>query len=348
MPTGEKLKKPELAKFVQDSKVSDWLKNLHPNSRSPYKSALFILCQGLNVTGSELLHQCETNAKEMSIRVKSLIKSLNGTVKQSTLAYRLAAMKNFLDFYEVEPLPLAGLRIKAGRAEAHPQLKWADAERIISLAPSAYQPVYRLMMWGLDAERFTQLNNDEKVLANVKEQLKDRDQPFIRIPAVNGRKGNASPYYVMVPRAVAEYLPIRKVKGRTNITKYSIQDNWRTALLRAGLPIDRKHGAHNLRSAWMDEATYRGLDAVLREFQLGHSVDPLNYSRVTKDLDWVMEQFVNAWRVKPTATKEELAARDQKIRELQQQIDDLKAGRGLSREDIRAMVAEFTAEKKRR
>jgi hypothetical protein len=243
-------------------------------------------------------------------------------------------MKNCLDFYEIERLPLAGLKIKSGRAEAHPQLKWADAERIISLAAPAYQPIYKLMIWGLDAERFTQLNRDQKVLADIKQQLKESDQPFIRIPVVNGRKNNPNPYYVMVPRAVAEYLPIRKVKGSTTITKSNIQDNWRTALLRAGLPVDTKHGAHNLRSTWMDEATYRGLDAVLREFQLGHGVDPRNYTRVTKDVDWVMEQFVNAWRIKPTATKEELEARGQ-------QIEELEAVVKMQDATIRAFQAEF-------
>ncbi|MGA3107862.1 MAG: hypothetical protein ABSD99_00170 [Candidatus Bathyarchaeia archaeon] len=297
--------KETFTEFKKDPKVSQWIKGLHPNSVSGYGSALFAICTGLELTGTEFLEEAEANPKALSIKVKSLIKSLNGSFSQITLGYRIAAMNNFLDFHEIERLPLAGLKIKRARPAVHPLLKWEDAERIISLAPEAYQPVYRLMLWGLDAERFIQLNQDRLRLKAIEQQLEDPHRDLVKI-TVNGRKSNANPYYLLVPRTVASYLPVRKVKGQPIIGTHNIQAGWRTALLRAGLPFDKTHGAHNLRSCWLTEATRRGLDPVLREFQLGHQVDGLNYQRVMQDEVWVLEQHRKAWQIQPAATKQEL------------------------------------------
>jgi hypothetical protein len=315
--------KEKLAEFKKDPKVKQWIQSLHPNSVSGYQSGLFAICKGLGLTGTQFLKEAETDPKGTSIKVKSLIKSLNGQFSQVTLGYRIAAMNNFLDFHETDRLPLAGLRIKRARPAVHPLLKWEDAEKIISLAPVAYQPVYRLMLWGIDAQRFVDLNQDKARLKAIKQQLEDPQKDFIKI-TVNGRKSNANPYYLLVPRTVASYLPIRKVKGQPIIGKHNIQMNWRTALLRAGLPFDKTHGAHNLRSCWLTEATRRGLDPVLREFQLGHQVDGLNYQRVMQDEVWVLEQHRKAWQIQPAATKQELTTTKQQVTALQEENKLLK------------------------
>ncbi len=335
MPKGEHLVNGSLAEFKKDSKVQQWIKGLHPNSVSGYQSGLYAICSGLNLTGSEFLKVAEANPRDLSIKVKSLIKSLNAQFSQVTLGYRIAAMNNFLDYFEVEKLPLAGLKIKRARPQPHPLLTWAEADRIISLASPTYQPVYRLMQWGMDAERFLRVNNDPKILQDVKKQLEDQSRDFIRIN-VAGRKSNASNFYLLIPRNVAAYLPVRQSDGELISAKWNIQYSWRRALRRAGLPIDAQHGAHNLRSCWLTEATRRGLDSVLREFQLGHQVDSLNYQRIMQDQQWVLEQFRKAWQIKPVATREELTSLQEEnktlkeivVADLREQLENVRIALG--------------------
>jgi len=214
-------------------------------------------------------------------------------------------MNNFLQANEVEPLPLAGLNLKSGHSKPHPLLLWDEAQRIISLADSKYQPIYRLMAWGMDAQRFVELNNDPEKIQKIKEQLKDITKPFIRVD-FDRRHGNESPFYMLIPRALVEGLPVRTVNGQPEKHPTNIRANWRMALRSAGVPIDGEHGAHNLRAYWKTEATKRGLDEALRQHQLGHTVDPLNYQRIMQDEEWVTEQFRKAWQRPEVATKEQL------------------------------------------
>jgi|SRR5208337_145700 len=334
MPTGEHLVKAELAEFVNDSKVKSWIGGLKKTSISGYRSGLFAICHGLGVSGTQLLEQADKDPKGLSVRVKQLVRNwdANGQpddkgkkrkLKKFTLRYRVAAMNNFLQANEIEKLPLAGLDLKSGHPKPHPLLSWAEAQRVISLANPAYQPIYKLMLWGFDSQRFIELNNDAERLMIVKEQLKDSSKDFIKID-IEGRHGNESPFYLLIPRELAEALPVITINGEPEKHTWNIQANWRRALIRAGLPIDKEHGAHNLRSYWKTEATKRGLPEELRQHQLGHIVDQLNYQRVMQDQKWVEDEFRKAWAIKPVATKEELTVRDQKISELEAHNEELR------------------------
>jgi len=317
LPSGSNLVNEELQQFRKDPKVKTWESSLHPKTKSGYTSNLYhIVRVGLGLTGSEFLRVAEQNPKETSIKVKANVKSLNGQLSNNTLLKRVASMQNFLDFFEVERLPLSGLRIKTIRAVPRPLLSWHEAERIIKLADAAYQPVYRFMLWGLDAERFVQLNTDKQALQEVKELLENPTNDFIEIP-IHRRKEQGGPYYILTPRELAENLPVRKIAATPIDNVWTIQFNWRVALKRAGYPTNKKYGAHNLRSYWKTEALKRGLPEELRQFQLGHTVDEMNYQRIFQDKKWVLEQFRKAWEIKPVATKEELEQRDKKIAELE-------------------------------
>jgi hypothetical protein len=170
----------------------------------------------------------------------------------------------------------------------------------------------------MDAQRFIELNNDPERIKKIKEQLNEQPpKDLIKVDFDKGRHGNESPFYMLIPRELAQYLPVRTVRGEPEKRTTNIRANWAGALKAAGLPRDGAHGAHNLRSYWKTEATKRGLDEVLRQHQLGHTVDQLNYQRVMQDQKYVEGEFRKAWKIQPAATKEELTARDAKIEQLE-------------------------------
>jgi hypothetical protein len=338
--------KPERTNFRSDSKVQEWLASLYRSTKVSYESDLYRLCKvGLNLTGSQFLQAAESDPKEVSRKVKTYLKQIEQQYNGMNAARCKAAMVSFLNFYEVS-LPLTGLKLRRGRARPHPYLSWEEATRIISLTDASYQPVFKLMQWAIDAERFIEINNDEQTLNEIKEQLKDRKRDFVKINVAK-RKTNPNPYYILVPRELATYLPVRTVRNEPLKAKWNIHHQWRMALKRANLPVDGKHGAHNLRSCWLTEATKRGLDPVLREFQLGHEVDDLNYQRVSLDEKYVLDKFREAWQY----TTAEVAVEHQQhtIEDLQAQIKKLEKGQLeqlANAETVKRLVDEYLAGRK--
>ena len=139
-------------------------------------------------------------------------------------------------------------------------MTWETADKIINLADNKYKPVFEIMRWGVDAERFVEANNDPDVISEVQTQLGDDRNDWIRIPFNKCRKVQTDPFYVMVP--IEDHpvlLPVRAIKNQPVRDKWNIHHQWRCALKRAGLPVNGKYGAHNLRSCWITEAMRRQL-----------------------------------------------------------------------------------------
>lgn len=317
--------KPERVAFRKDKNVQQWLASLHPNSKSAYEYNLFRMCNGLGLSATEFKNQAEKNPKELSKQVKALVMAKEREFNGRNASILLAATRSYLNFNEIA-LPLTGLKVKRGKSVPHPYMSWEDANRIITLVDSAYQPIFKFMLWGIDAERFVQINNDPATIKDVKKQLEDTGKDFIKI-LIAHRKSNPNKYYVLIPREVAAYLPVRTASNEPTKSKFNIWYAWRKAVKNAGLPAeDHAHGPHNLRSVWLTEATKRSLPAELREFQLGHDVDALNYQRIMQDEAWVLEQFRKAWQIKPAATKQEtdkLAKENQDLRERLARLEGL-------------------------
>jgi len=295
-----------LDEFRQEKLWREWISTLHPNTKKSYESGLFTLLGRLQLKPSEAVQLAgnpETQ-KDLSKQIKIVFAQLAQRYSYSARNIMFASFKNFLALNEIE-LPLVGFKIKLER-KVKPLFTWEDAERTISKASIEYQPIYRLMLHSaLDIERFVQLNVDTVRLTEIKRQLDDERRDWIRMDVPKGRK-SSPPFYSLVPREVAELLPILDQQGKPITSKNSIHYHWQNALKRAGFTY--KHfGPHNLRSAWTGEATRRKLEPVVREHQMGHMVDGENYQRMQQDEAWVTEEFRRAWATQPTEITEEIA-----------------------------------------
>jgi cupin superfamily acireductone dioxygenase involved in methionine salvage len=83
------------------------------------------------------------------------------------------------------------------------------------------------------------------------------------------------------------------------------------------------------------------------DFLTGHVVDPLQYTQLYEKPRRVLEAW-SKWSSyldtgPSVATKEELTARDQTIQRMQEQINELKQGRGYSKEDVERMIERHLA-----
>jgi len=313
-----------LDQFRSERLWKEWLSTLHPNTKKSYESALFNLLGRLKVTPSDIVRLAGSpeTQKDLSKQVKIVFAQLAQQYSYSARNIMLASFKNFLALNEIA-LPLTGFKIKLER-KVKPLFTWEDAERTISKAAIEYQPIYRFMLWSaFDIERFVQLNRDSDRLSDIKRQLDDERREWIRIDVPKGRK-SSPPFYSLVPREVAQLLPVLDQQGKPITSKNSIHYHWVNALKRAGFTF--KHfGPHNLRSAWTGEATRRKLEPVVREHQMGHMVDGENYQRMQQDERWVTDEFRKAWATDQTATTHDLKERDGRIERLELENKEQKA-----------------------
>ena len=334
--------------FRADESWSQWGKTLHPLTLKTYESVLLTFMKPMHLTPTELRKRAEEDPRETSKLVKLRFAELEKEGKSK--AHRevtKSALNSFLAFHELM-LPLIGLKIN-GTKRRKPFMSWEDALRIISLANVEYQPVFKFMLWSaMDVERFTQLNQDQPRLSEIKAQLRDQSRDWIKIEVPKGRK-NSPAFFVMVPRDIAGLLPVCDQGGKPIIGKQNVHHNWVQARNRAGFTNLTRIGPHNLRSVWISEASRRKLDPIVEEHQLGHVVDNLNYQRLQDDEAWVLEEFRQAWATKPAATQEQVEKKNLELHELvnhmQNEIDDLKKGRGFSKEDVERMIEQYIAKR---
>ena len=313
--------------FRQDKYWSEWLATLHPNTRGTYESHLFNLLGHLKVMPTELIQRASGDngtTKDLSKQVKIVFAELAKTYSSSARNNALAALRNLLALNEIV-LPLTGLKIPVQR-HVKPLMTWIEAERVIDRCHIEYQPVFRFLLWaGMDRERFSQLNGDAKRIEAVKQLLKDPTRDWIKIDVPKGRK-SAPGFYSLVPRGIAEILPVLDQTGRPIVSKNNINNAWRNGMQRAGFNDSQyvRFGAHNLRSVWLSEAQRRKLDPVLMQHQLGHIVDSMNYQRIQQDTAWAIGEFRKAWATQQAATTHDLRDRDVRIGELESKLSRIE------------------------
>jgi integrase len=331
----------QLNSFRNDESWSQWAKTLHPLTLKTYESVFFTFLKGMKLTPTQLRDRADKDPRETSKLVKLRFAELEKEGKSKAVReVSKSALKSFLAFHEIV-LPLIGLKLN-GTKRRKPFMSWEDAQRIVGLANVEYQPVFKFMLWSaMDVARFTDLNRDQDRLGEVKRQLRDQSQDWIKIEVPEGRKHSPA-FFVMVPRDIAGLLPILEQSGKPITSKQNIHHNWVVARNRAGFSELTRIGPHNLRSVWISEAARRKLDPIICEHQLGHIVDKLNYQRLQDEEDWVLGEFREAWATNPAASRKDTEDLRNENIELKARIKKLEA---TSPEQLEKLVTPALVEK---
>lgn len=334
-----------LQRIRADEKYAKWRSSLKANTIRSYESGFFQVLKRLRLMPTELLEKVDKDPRTVSTDIKVLFAALEKEYAYAARNIQLAAFKNFIRLYELD-LPLIGFRL-SGFNGRKPTLTWSDAERIISLANAEYQPMFRFMLSSaLDPERFVLLNQDENRIKEIKAQLRDETRDWIRIEIPKGRKNSPS-FFVMVPRKIAELLPILDQEGKPVKSKQVMAYQWVIARNRAGFIGEKWKGvgAHRLRSVWTTEASRRKLDPILVEFQMGHNQRGSSgpYQRAYDDEAWVLQEFRRAWQNGgQAASKQEmqnLAKENEELRERLKKLES-QSTREAVQEEVRRILKE--------
>jgi len=230
-----------------------------------------------------------------------------------------------------------------------------EARTIIGACKSPYRELFSTMLYsGMGVSELLSLN-DATVWAEVQKQLAERKDP-VRLD-FRYRKNNPNAYFTFVPASLLmpfsgiDAPPFRTNRTRRKpITEDDLRAAWKFARVRGG--VEGKVTPHMFRDLMHTEAiTETHLEKHYVDFLTGHTVDPQKYTQLYEKPRRVLEAWTQ-WRSylesgPKVATKEELTARDQKIQELQRQIDELRKGQlgPLTKEDVGRMVQEYLAKR---
>jgi integrase len=337
--------------------IDTWIQNkleaeeLSQHGAKLYRAYLRRLLKGMNLTPEQLLTKAKADINQVWTDAKN-----TGGMTAAGRHKALLAFKNFLrsnGFY-----PPAD-RLKQGRrARTMGHMTWDEALAISNAAAKPYNLIFRLMLhsaWG--AGEFLEFNKAE-TWKRVRQSLaKNPNAEYYRFN-FSGRKSNDQPFYSLVPATVLREifaseitLPISTIKGlpldhsRYNRAIIYLESAFNTALKRAPIPPSQtKVTLHELRDCFRTRCTLWKVPYEVAEFCMGHVLDQRGYEKCFYDEPWMWAELRKIYGP-AVATETQLQQRDEVIKGLQSQIDDLKAGRGFSEADVAKMIEAYLAKR---
>ncbi len=270
--------------------------------------------------------------------------------KPSQVKNVVKGTKSFLRHYGVF-LPTE--RLPTPKGADHKELPYDDIKVIVNQCPEPYRTIFTIFTLApMGESSFIHWNNRNDMAKDVQSQLSNK-KPYIKI-IHPPRKNATRKFYSLIPKPIIQdyldrggSLPFRNFQGNL-IQDYNLQSEWRRIRQgRAGFKQHKGVGCHEIRDAWF---TFAGSTAggkvpwEYRKFSIGHSdFSEMEYNKLWENEAEVYSEVRKSWEGKTVATKEELSSRDEQIAELQAQINELRQGRGYSKEDVERMVEQHLA-----
>ena len=329
---------------------TEWLESIDsPNTRNNYGPYL-----------NRLLRIMQTNAEEMRTRLKAgpgdiwreaKIKTREPAFTPKGREIALCAFRHFMRYCDVFPpndkIP------KAPKAKRTPYMTWEQALKICDAATPPYRWIFRLQLhcgWGVG--EFMKFNSKSENWQRAKKAV-DQGANFYRYEFPN-RKRNPKPFYTLIPAFVLKEIfeansqfPLTTTRGKAlDPTNYHssvvlFESAFRNAANRAALKLDPMPSPHEFRDTFKTHCTKSGVIREVSEFAIGHKLDPLGYEKCEEDVDFVWSELKKAFG--PGAPDQRLLELKKENQKLQAQIDELRTGRGFSREDVGRMIEEYLA-----
>jgi integrase len=338
-----------------------WLKGLNPRTAQVYGDGLRRLFALADVTPDQVVASVTDGPNGFNPQAYTRLIQLANNFTEHQRHLSIYALRRYLFDHGVLMLPPVRMH-KPANIRPPTRMTWEQAHAIAAAAGRPYNLCFKLMLecgWGIG--EFLKFNTREN-WEQIKRFLAKNDRAEYYRHDFASRKKNRYQFYSLIPVTVLKEIiavvetPIKASRGlnypgqhRTydgakgvvlNQEKYHcstlyLENAWRTAKKRAPIQLTGSPTVHELRDTFRTRATQVECAPEAAEFAMGHSIDPLQYNKIFYDEKWIWK---NLRKIENgIVTETDLQQRDETIRQLQQQINDLRAS-GLTREDIREMI----------
>lgn len=327
----------------------EWLESIEsPNTRNNYGPYFRRLLQTMQLSAEEMRTRLKANAGEAWREAKLKTREPVFTPKGREIA--LCAFRHFIRYVDVFPpndkIP------KAPKAKRTPYMKWEQALKICDAATPPYRWVFRLQLhcgWGIG--EFLKFNAKAENWERAKQSVTHGEEYF-RFEFPN-RKRNEKPWYTLIPALVLKEIfeandkfPLTTTRGKSlDLSNYHssvvlLESAFKNAANRAALKLDPMPSPHEFRDTFKTHCTRSGVIPEVKEFSLGHKVDPLGYEKCIEDPDFVWGEIRKAYGPSP----QELGRVAEENRELRERITKLEEERKRDHADLIASINKIETE----
>ncbi len=290
----------------------------------------------------------------------------------NTKTSRYGSIRSFFVHNRAE-LPQDKFNIKAGKGVSKPiqgTLTAGEIKNTILASNPVFRGIFTCMFQGaLDQQMFTHWNDHG--WPDLLKQLRETPETIkVELP---GRKKNRNekPYYTFIGRdgidAIKNWIPhrveyVKQGKLPTDstlifcnqfgnrITKSAIQQYWVRKLRRLGIVTTRNErtgkGQHEMRDVWRSLWSKSPANHVTAEYFMGHRIDPLNYDKSFRDVEFYREEYMKATPYLNIMTSGAAFGRVEKneVDKLRAEIKQLESEKNNGLSDMKAQLAEFKRE----
>jgi len=298
-----------------------------------------LVLRELRLAPEAFLQKLRTTPEDIGITLDGVLASARSKTGAQIAA---AAIRKFARFYRIRNFELT-VEIRPKRVREKKPFSWEQAQKVIAETPQPYRDVFMFMLYGaMDENTFTRLNwnephNGKPPLKEIKEQMAD-DKTYVKIN-LPPRKASLDNYFVLIPKLFVLELPVktRRFRGRGGnlVTSRDLQHVWKRAAHRLGV-WHQGLGPHHLRVAFRSKCSELGIP-IVGEWQMGHGGDQFGYDRSGVDENFILDGPLEnkerkgglrrLWEMSPIVDRHtvhaELASRDERIAELERQVQDL-------------------------
>jgi len=304
---------------TQKDLFDDWLESIeNTNTRNGYGPYLKKLFDKMGVTAEEMKARLKQSTGEPWREAKKITNpdpEINAnpifTLKGREIA--LCALRHFIRYCDLYPpndkIP------KAPKAKRTPYMKWEQALKICDAATPPYRWIFRLQAhcgWGIG--EFLKFNSKAENWERARHGIIDGKEYFrFDFP---GRKRNPKPWYTLIPTFVLKEIfeanskfPLTTTRGKPlDPTNYHssvvlLESAFKNAANRAALKFDPMPSPHEFRDTFQTHCTKSGVIREIKQFAMGHKVDPLGYEKcmgedgkpTDEDLEFVWSEVRKAY-----------------------------------------------------
>ena len=337
----------------------EWLESIEKvNTRNGYGPYLNKLFDKMNVTAEEMKGRLKESAGDPWREAKKVTLDPVFTAKGREIT--LCAFRHFMRYCDVFPpndkIP------KAPKSKETPYMTWEQALKICDSAGPPYRWIFRLQAycgWGIG--EFLKFNEKAENWTRAKNAVMEGKEYF-RFGFAN-RKSNEKPWYTLIPTFVLKEIfdantqfPLTTTRGKPlDLTNYHssvvlIESAFKNAITRAAIKFDVIPSPHEFRDTFQTHCTKSGVIQEIKQFCMGHKVDPLGYEKcmgetgkpTPEDLTYVWGEIRKAYG--PTSHElEDIAKENQELRrqlrQMEQQVQKSTSAEAI-REEVRRILKE--------